>query len=142
MTAPYSPQEALTLEGQRVLLVEDCPDQGRLFLKFLQQAGAEVVLECSGESAVAVVGKSPTHFDAVVMDFQMARMGGLDATRQLRRLHYRGTIIAVTAYGSDELKESWFQAGCNEFLDKPLVKSELIAAIARHTMTAIEGVEE
>ena len=142
MTAPYSSHGALALQGQCVLLVEDCPDQGRLFLEFLQQSGAEVFLECSGESAVATVSKSPTRFDTVVMDFQMARMGGLDATRHLRRLGYQGTIVAVTAYGSDELKASWFQAGCDEFLDKPLGKAELIAAVARHAMTAIEDLEE
>ncbi len=129
----------LALEHQQVLLVEDCPDQGRLYLTFLQQAGAEVALECSGESAVDAVRKSPTRFDAVVMDFQMGHMDGLVATRRLRQLEYRGAIIAVTAYGSHALMQSWFQAGCNEFLNKPLVKVELISAIARHTTAAKEA---
>ena len=122
-------QDVLLLEGFQVLLVEDCMDQGRLHLKFLQIAGAEVTLECNGLSAVDTVRKSPTRFDAVVMDFKMPKMDGLDATKQMRANGYGGVIIAVTAYGSDELRQSWFQAGCTEYLEKPLKKNGLISAV-------------
>ena len=116
-------------------------DQGRLVLEFLQSAGAEVVLECNGRSVVDAVSKSPTLFDAVVMDFQMPEMDGLDATRQLRELGYRGAIIAVTAFGSRKLKRSWFQAGCDEYLEKPLNKQKLIRAVFRLTTAAKEASE-
>ncbi len=122
-------QDVLLLEGFQVLLVEDCVDQGRLHLKFLQQAGAEVTLECNGLSAVDAVKKSPTRFDAVVMDFEMPKMDGLDATKQLRANGYGGAIIAVTAHSSDELKQSWFHAGCTEYLEKPLKKNGLISTV-------------
>ena len=135
--ADSSPTD-FTLEGQQVLLVEDCADQRRLFLQFLQSAGAEVTLECNGRSAVDAVKKLPTRFDAVVMDFQMPETDGLDATRQLRELGYRGAIIAVTAYGSNELKQSWFQAGCDEYLEKPLDKQKLVGAVRRLVAAAKE----
>lgn len=120
----------LALHGQQVLLVEDCPDQGRLYLNFLQRAGAEVTLECTGQSAVDTVRKTPDLYDSVVMDFQMPELDGLDATRQLREMGFQGTIIGVTAFNSDELRTSWFQAGCNELLDKPLARSALIHAVS------------
>ena len=130
-----SPQATLTLKGKQVLLAEDCVDQGRLYLKFLQAAGAEVTLECNGKSAVDVVRKSPKHFDAIVMDFQMPEMDGLESTRQLRKLGYCGAIIAMTAFGSEKLKQSWFQAGCDEFLLKPLNRGEFIRAVLHQTTT-------
>jgi CheY-like chemotaxis protein len=86
-------------------------------------------LECNGLSAVDAVKKSPTRFDAVVMDFEMPKMDGLDATTQLRANGYGGAIIAVTAYGSDELKQSWLNAGCTEYLEKPLKKNGLISTV-------------
>ncbi len=129
-----SSQTDTPLEGLQVLLAEDCVDQGRLYLKFLESAGAEVTLECNGQSAVDTVRKTPTLFDAVVMDFQMPEMDGLYATRQLRELGYSGAIIAATAFGSEELKESWFEAGCDDYLEKPLKKHELINAILHQTM--------
>ena len=105
MKIPHSAQVAPLLAGKQVLLAEDSLDQGRLILKFLQLAGAEVTLECNGQAAVDAVQKSPALFDAVVMDFQMPGMDGVDATRQLRALGYAGTIIAITAFGSEELKQ-------------------------------------
>ena len=136
-----SPQTDTPLEGQQVLLAEDCADQGRLYLKFLQSAGAEVTLECNGQSAVDAVRKGPTLFDAVVMDFQMPEMDGLESTRQLRELGYSGAIIAATAFGSEELKQSWFQAGCDEYLEKPLNKQELISAVLRHMTVEKKSIE-
>ena len=118
-----------------MLLAEDGMDQGRLYLKYLQVAGAEVTLECNVQSAVDSVRKSPTLFDAVVMDFQMPEINGLESTRQLLGLGYSGVIIAMTAFASEELKQSWFPAGFDEFLEKPLNGRELINAVLRHTTT-------
>ena len=120
------------LKGKRILLAEDCLDQGRLYLNFLQLAGAEVTLECNGKSAFDAVRKSLTLFNAVVMDFQMPEMDGLITTKSLRQIGYSGAIIAVTAIGSDELKQRWFEAGCDAFLQKPLIKRELINAVQLH----------
>lgn len=135
-----SSRTARSLEGRTLLLVEDCPDQVRLYLSFLQLAGANVTLECNGQSAVDAVRKSPTHFEAVVMDFLMPKLDGLGATRQLRELGYGGAIIALTAYGTDELKLAWFRAGCDDYLEKPVKKATIIAAILRHTMAVVEEV--
>ncbi|MCP4171177.1 MAG: response regulator [Fuerstiella sp.] len=131
-----SPQTDTPLAGLRLLLAEDCADQGRLYLKFLQSAGAEVTLECNGESTVDSVRKSPSLFDAVVMDFQMPEMDGLESTRQLRGLGYDGAIIAATAFGSQKLKRNWYQAGCDAYLIKPLKKAQLIAAVLQHSRAA------
>ncbi len=129
MKTPHSSQAAPSLAGKQVLLAEDSLEQGRLFLKFLQLAGAEVTLECNGEAAVDAVRKSPTLFDAVVMDFQMPGIDGVDATRELRACGYAGAIIAITAFGSEELKQSWFKAGCDDYLEKPLEKATFINAL-------------
>jgi CheY-like chemotaxis protein len=123
----------LLLHGKQVLLAVACVDQGHLYLQFIQSAGAEVTLVCSGQSAVDSVRESPTRFDAVVMDFQMPELDGLDVTRQLRELGYSRPIIAVTAFCSESLKQSWFTAACNEFIAQPFEQTELISAVVRHT---------
>lgn len=130
------------LEGLQVLLVEDCADQGRLYLHFLQRAGADVTLECNGSSAVETVKKSQTPFDAVVMDFQMPELDGLEATKKLRELEYGGAIIAVTAYETQELSQRWFLAGCDEFLEKPFDEERLIGAIVKHIATPHEIIKD
>lgn len=128
------------LAGKQVLLVEDCPDQGRLYLKYLQTAGAQVTLECNGRAAVDAVRKSSVSYDAVVMDFQMLKMSGLEATARLRELGYGGAIIAATALPTADLKQAWFQAGCDEFLEKPLKRCELVNAVLHHIEQRVDAV--
>lgn len=118
-----------TSGGYAVLLVEDCPDQSRLYLKILQKSGFEVTLECCGRSAVTVVRNSPQRFDAIVMDFQMPEMDGREAPREVRGLGFDGLIIAITAHSTHKLRESWYLAGCDAYLEKPVEMQVLIEAL-------------
>ncbi len=129
--------EKKPLTGMQVLLVEDCPDQGRLYLEILKKAGAQVYLECNGESAVDAVRKAPSRYQAIVMDFQMPGMDGLDATWKIRLLEFSGAIVAFTANATDELRDSWLRAGCDVFLAKPVTPQLLIDTI--QNQVNIEG---
>lgn len=122
---------SVPLQGMHILLCDDCIDQRRMILKILQQLGAEVTLECNGLSAVNTVQKYPARFDAIVMDFQMPEMDGLVATQKLRGMKYSGPIIAVTGFGTEQLKSSWFEAGCNDYLTKPLDGVRLLNSVAQ-----------
>lgn len=129
------------LAGRRVLLAEDCMDQGRMFLHYLQKAGAEVVLECNGQAAVKTVKSTPDTFDAVVMDFEMPEMDGLFATLKLRDNGYQGAIIGITAYDCEELRESWFSAGCDAYLRKPLERAAFIETLDGHLRATVHDAD-
>ena len=128
--------EKISLAGVNVLLVEDCPDQQRFYLAVLQKSGAQVSLECNGESAVDAVRKIPSQFDAIVMDFQMPEMDGLEATSKVRELGFGGAIVAITIQCSDALRESWYRAGCDVFLPKPVKAKTLIETLQLHLTNA------
>lgn len=123
--------EAGILEGYRVLLVEDCPDQARLYYNFLKRAGADVTLECNGPAAITQVRRAAAPFSAVVMDFQLGEMDGIVATQEIRKLGFAGAIIAFTAYDSPELRQHWKAMGCNEYLKKPVHSHVLTDVVAR-----------
>ncbi|MAG94551.1 MAG: hypothetical protein CMJ48_12510 [Planctomycetaceae bacterium] len=127
-----APEASLPLEGRRVLLVEDSPDQQRLYFMFLRRAGADVTLECNGRAALHAVEKSAGAFDAVVMDLKMPGMDGIEATAELRSNGFNNPIVAVTANGRAGTEQLWLQAGCNVYLEKPLNESTLIDTIRQH----------
>ena len=124
-------QTAQALAGQQILLVEDCSDQGQLYLQFLELAGAEVALRTDGQMAIDSVKEAPTLYRAVVLDYLMRKIDGINVTRKLRSTGYEGAILGMTAYSTDMLKQSWFQAGCNSVLEKPLEKTEFVDAVLR-----------
>ncbi len=71
-------------------------------------------------------------FDIVLMDMQMPVMGGEQATQRLRQANYRGPIICISAHSTPNAVESALEAGCDEFLSKPIDKNRLLRSIANH----------
>lgn len=117
------------LSGRNILLAEDSPDQQRLFATLLRQANANVTLECNGSAAVERLAKREEEFDAVIIDFMMPVMDGVEATRQLRAHGYPGVIIAITAFGNRISEEEWLSAGADLFLLKPIGPTNFVAMV-------------
>lgn len=117
------------LDGIRILLVEDTPDQQRLLTKQLSYAGADVTLECNGSAAVAAVRRTSRPFDVVVMDLLMPVLDGVSATRELRSLGFTLPVLAVSARTDEPVHRECLTAGCNAFLVKPIPTSDLVETI-------------
>ncbi len=123
------------LQGTKVLVVEDSPDNQFLMNRYLTSAGAEVTTAENGKVGIECALKD--RFDVILMDIQMPVMDGLSATRELRNKNYRGPIIALTAHALKEEKDRSLNAGCNDHLTKPIDRELLIYAIASHVETRI-----
>jgi CheY-like chemotaxis protein len=120
----------------RVLLVEDGPDNQRIISFFLNQAGAEVALAENGQVAVDVfraTRKKEEPFDAIVMDMQMPVMDGYEASRRLRAEGYDGPIIALTAHAMVGDREKCLEAGCNDYMAKPVDRGVLLSLVSHWT---------
>ena len=119
----------------RVLLVEDRPMTQRLVSSILTRAGAEVEVVENGKLAIEHTLEAQDTgqpFDAVLMDMQMPVMDGYTATRTLRELDYRRPILAVTAHAMRGDREKCLQAGCDDYLVKPVDRHALVELIRAH----------
>src|SRR5688500_478381 len=127
---PSSPAEAppsKTVPGSqptRILLAEDGEDNQVLISTFLKQAGWEVAVAANGVEAVRLA--SWQSFDLVLMDVQMPEMDGYQATRELRRAGFAKPIVALTADTRPETRQKCMEAGCTEYLTKPVERKRLL----------------
>lgn len=105
----------------QILLVEDHPINQKLVLTILGQLGYEVDLAEDGWEAVEMCkGKS---YDLILMDIQMPRLDGLEATRRIRKIkkdRFPPIILAMTANALEEDRENCLKAGMDDYIVKPL----------------------
>ncbi len=115
------------LKNKNVLIVEDSEDNQEIFKYFLKSAGATSDVIDNGEDAVQKADHSM--YDLILMDIQLPKMDGLEATRRIRSLGYKKPIIALTAHSSPEEKSSCLKAGCVDLITKPVTQETLIKQI-------------
>jgi PAS domain S-box-containing protein len=118
------------LDGVRVLLVEDAPDNRMLISRFLKIAGADVEAVENGVEALKIVAHDS--FDVILMDLQMPVMDGYEATAELRRQRYIKPIIALTAHALKEERLRCLASGFDDHLGKPVDRSALIDCVSTH----------
>jgi CheY-like chemotaxis protein/HPt (histidine-containing phosphotransfer) domain-containing protein len=115
----------------RLLVADDHAVNQRLVRLHLTGLGHRADLVSSGTEAVAAVQRRA--YDVVLMDVQMPDIDGLEATRRIRA-HFGGKgpwIIALTANAQPGAREACLAAGMDDYLTKPLVAPDLLAALAR-----------
>ncbi|MDR1140462.1 MAG: response regulator [Planctomycetaceae bacterium] len=123
------------LTERRILLAEDNKDIRRLFSLIMKKEGAEIIEADNGQIAVEIVMenlKNDLLFDMILMDMEMPVMDGYTATRQLREKGYTNPIIALTAHALSEEHQKCLDAGCNDYIIKPILRDALIAAVLKH----------
>ena len=119
-------------KGWKVLLVDDVEANRRVVELFLKSTNVTLVHAENGKVALEKFTEEP--FDLVLMDMEMPVMDGLESTRRIRlweeeKREYRTPIIALTAHAFQEHRQKTMDAGCTEFLAKPIKKQALISVI-------------
>jgi signal transduction histidine kinase len=102
----------------RVLVAEDIEELQILVRRMLEMVGVEVTLANNGKEAVELALMQP--YDLVLMDMQMPEMDGIEATGLLRQVGFEVPIVALTANVMQQHREQFEEAGCTEFLSKPI----------------------
>jgi signal transduction histidine kinase/DNA-binding response OmpR family regulator len=120
----------------RVLVVDDRREIRYLVRQFIEEAGGRAYTVGDGYSsfeAVQSAAQENQPFDIVLMDMQMPGLDGYEATRQLRAQGFRRPVIALTADAMKGNREKCLEAGCDDYLSKPIERETLLEMVARYT---------
>ena len=129
------PTDAM-VPAARVLLAEDNPVNQKVALLTLRRLGYTPDVVSDGAQAVEAVRRHP--YDVVLMDIMMPVMGGLEATRRIRTdpgPHPPPAIVALTANAMTGDRERCLEAGCDDYLSKPVAPRYLAATIEKAVRT-------
>ena len=131
------PQELESLEGCRILIVEDMPENAEIVADLLELEGAESEHAENGQIGVDMFSDSPVgYYDAILMDLRMPVMDGHTSAKEIRKLEREDAktvpIIALTANALEsDIKQS-LAAGMNAHLAKPADSDLMYSALKKH----------
>ena len=128
---------SLSIEGKRLLLVEDNEMNREIAKDILEESGAEITEAENGAIALEKINKERAgYFDAVLMDIQMPVMNGYEATKAIRELEDKAKasipVIAVSANAFDEDRRASLDAGMNDHIAKPIDVDQLKETLAKY----------
>ena len=119
-----------SISGKKILIVEDTPDSQLLLKLYLAKSGAVVMAANNGlEGVEKALSES---FDLILMDMQMPVMDGYTACQTLKKKGIATPIIALTAYSMAGDREKTLQAGCVDYLSKPVDRTRLLTMVSQH----------
>ena len=117
----------------RILLAEDQPINRKIVIGLLKRYDWQIISAENGEEAVEKY--STEHFDLILMDVQMPKVDGFEATRQIRQIEEKSgiriPIIAMTAHAMKGDKEKCLDSGMDYYITKPVDSKELIELIQK-----------
>ncbi len=124
--------EDFNLDGKVILVAEDEEKNFQFFEIFLSKLGAKVLHAFSGKEAVDIVNNQAQSIDLIFMDIKMPEMDGYEATRIIKKKFPDMPIIAQTAYAFSDDKAKALEAGCDDYISKPVAKGKLIAMLRNY----------
>ena len=123
----------------RVLLAEDVSVNRRLISTILLRVGLRVEEAENGRIALdkaLAAREAGQPFDLIFMDMQMPEMDGYEATRGLRQAGYPHPIVALTSHSLSGERQRCLEAGCDEYMTKPIDRLVLLQVLTRFLPSA------
>lgn len=118
-------------KDKRILIVEDDQLSTRFLATVLRDSQADLVYARNGNEAVNMVRENGD-LDLILMDVQLPGMNGNEAATRIRQFNEQIPIIAQTAHAMSEDKDKSINAGCDDYITKPINISLLLRKISQY----------
>ncbi len=114
----------------KILIVEDEPFADTYISIIIKDISKEILHAVNGEEAIGLCRLHPD-INLILMDVKMKEMDGYTATREIRKFNQEVMIIAQTAFALAGDREKAIEAGCDDYVSKPIKKEELLEKIEK-----------
>lgn len=119
------------VENPQILIVEDVESNFLYLNAVLSKIKAHIFWAKNGQEAVDIF-RAEKHIDLILMDLQMPEMNGYEATRVIKLENPAIPIIAQTAFAMSDDREKALEAGCDDYLAKPIKSKDLLSTVEKY----------
>jgi len=117
--------------NKKILIVEDDVFSAEYLLEVLSETKVQTILSNNGLEAVEQTKNNPD-IDLILMDIQLPGISGEKATILIREFNPDIPIVAQTAHAMSNDKESYLNAGCTDYLSKPILMTDLFLTLKKY----------
>jgi PAS domain S-box-containing protein len=128
---PVSTDVATDFPNKTILIAEDDAYSFDLLKEYLDQLGMTIIHASNGSDSVQQA-LNTENLDLALIDIRMPEMDGYDAIREIKKTRPHLPIIAQTAYAMDEDKSKAYEAGCDDYISKPIDKDDLLFLLQKY----------
>jgi two-component system, cell cycle response regulator DivK len=125
------PASQFDWKTKTILVVEDQEINFYYISETLADTGVNFIYADNGLSALKLFQEN-TNIDLVLMDVKMPILSGYEATKQMKKIRPEVPVIAQTAYSLSGEKRKSMEAGCDDYLSKPISPDELVETVAKY----------
>ena len=129
LRAPVS--DVRSWEGKKILIAEDDHSNYHFLFEALKDTGVEILWSMDGEETLKIFREN-SDLDLVLMDINMPYINGYECTKIIKKENPDLPVIAQTAYAMSGEREISKEAGCDDYLAKPIKVNELLDTVAKH----------
>ncbi len=130
----------LFAENKKIIIAEDHPINQKLMQTFVSHYGANAIVASNGQEVIDYIVKDLT-VDIIFMDIHMPIKSGLEATKEIRELGYKGPIVACTANNDIDDFKTYEKAGMNDVLTKPFKRKDVGAILSKLIINKLTDAE-
>lgn len=132
-----SPAEQTEKKGEdrklKIMIVEDDEVSVMLIERYIKIFSKEIFKAHTGYEAIEICKANPD-IDIILMDILIPGVGGIEATKQIKEFNKEVVIIAQTAYALFGDREKALEAGCDDYISKPINRAKLQAMIQKYSV--------
>lgn len=124
-------KEDIQLKKLNILIAEDEPNSEILIEAAIKKIAGKILKTNDGADTIKACRENP-ELDLILLDIQMPELDGYEVARQIRKFNPNVVIIAQTAFALSDDKQKAIDAGCNDYIAKPIRRNELLELIQKY----------
>ena len=124
-------EDGKKVQNLKILIAEDDEPSAMLISLMVEEVSRNILTARTGKEAINICRNNPD-LDLILMDIQMPELNGYEATSQIRQFNKDVVIIAQSAYALSSDRQKALDAGCNDYIAKPILKEDLLSVIQKH----------
>jgi len=126
-----NPESPRNFNGIKILVAEDEDSSFKVIDRILNEYGLNTIRAVNGMEAVDLVSSSPG-IRLIFMDIKMPVMNGIQATITIKKHNPQLPIIATTAFAMPGDKEVFREAGCDDYISKPIKDEKIFSLLSKY----------